>query len=225
MEAEPRQRDEWRVEVHLDDERHGLSLGERLHALRLDDEARKRLGASVIVTRDGHQLFLYSWHEQSGREAEGVIRDLMEEEGLAGEVKLMRWHPAEEDWRPASEPLPRTEGEEEAELARNEEAEAAEAGRTGEYDWEVVVELPDLRTSKEFAKRLAGEGLHVKRRFRYLLVGALTEELAIELGKRIEAEAPEDSHVGIRANPEGVPLPAFVMLGSMKPGVVRDLGL
>ncbi|MSO42103.1 MAG: hypothetical protein EXQ70_09480 [Solirubrobacterales bacterium] len=225
MEAEPRNTDEWRVEVNLDDERHGLSLGERLHSLRLDDEARKRLGGSVIVTRDGPQLFLYSWHEQSAREADRVIRELMEQDGLAGEVKLMRWHPVEEDWRPATDPLPITEAEQEAEHARNEQMEADEAGSRGGFDWEVVVELADLKGTQEFAKRLEREGLEVKRRWKYLLVGALTEELAIELGKKIEAEAPEGSHVGIRANPEGLPLPAFVMLGSMKPGVVRDLGI
>ena len=43
--------DEWRVEVELDEDQHGTSLGERLRTLDLDDQARKRLGGSVIVTR------------------------------------------------------------------------------------------------------------------------------------------------------------------------------
>ena len=125
--VDPRERDEWRVEVELDADEHGHSLGERLRALNLDNEAEKRLGGSVIVTRDGPHLFLYAWHEESAQEAERVIRELMEEDGLSGEVSLMRWHPVEEAWKPASEPLPETEDEVEAERRRNERAEEIEA--------------------------------------------------------------------------------------------------
>jgi hypothetical protein len=32
--------EEWRVEVNLEDEGHGLPLGDRLRSLDLDDEAR-----------------------------------------------------------------------------------------------------------------------------------------------------------------------------------------
>ena len=50
--------DGFRVEVSLDDEEHGYSAAERLRAVDLDDEARERLGSSVMVTRDGPRLFL-----------------------------------------------------------------------------------------------------------------------------------------------------------------------
>jgi hypothetical protein len=211
--------------VELDAAEHGSSLGERLRALDLDDEARKRLGGSVIVTRDGNKIFLYAWHEQSAREAEGVVRDLLEEEKLAGEVRLMRWHPVEDAWRPASEPLPETQEEKEAEAQRHAAAEAEERDVTGDYDWQVVVELDELRATREFADGLIKEGLPVKRRFKYVLVGALTEEAAVDLGERLESEAPEGSKVAIRANPDDLPIPVFVQLGSLKPGVMRDLGL
>jgi hypothetical protein len=221
----PRQTDEWRVEVHLDEEQHGHSLGERLRTLDLDDHAREKLGGSVIVTRDGPRMFLYAWHEFSAREAEGMVRDLLEEEGLAGEVKLMRWHPVEEAWRPGDEPLPETEAERSEEERRHELAERRERAESGEHDWEVVVELPDLRATLDYAAELEDRGLSVKRRWKYLLVGALTEEKAVELGRQIEGEAPEGSNVAIRANPDELPHPVFVMLGSLKPGVMRDLGL
>ena len=52
--------DEWRVEVALSAEGEGLSLGERLRTLDLDDEARERLGGRVVVTRDGARMFLYA---------------------------------------------------------------------------------------------------------------------------------------------------------------------
>jgi hypothetical protein len=222
---DPRETDEWRVEVKLEEEDHGRTLGERLHALDLDDEARERLGGSVIVTRDGPFLFLYAWHETSAREAERVVRDLMEEESLAGEVRLMRWHPVAEEWRPAEEPLPQTEEDLADEQRRHEEAGERERREEGDFSWEVVIDVPHLRDTFPLAKRLEDEGLIVKRRFRYVLVGADTEEDAVELGKRLEGEAPEGSHVGIRANPKDLAHPTFAYLGSWKPGAIRDLGL
>jgi hypothetical protein len=222
---DPRETDEWRVEVKLEEEEHGRSLGERLHALDLDDEARERLGGSVIVTRDGPFLFLYAWHEPSAREAELAVRDLMEEDGLAGEIRLMRWHPVAEEWRPAEEPLPQTEADRAAEQRRHEQAGERERREEGDFPWEVVINLPALRRTLDFADQLEQEGLPVKRRWRYVLVGADTEEDAVELGKRLEGEAPEGSHVGIRANPKDLSHPTFAYLGSWKPGPLRDLGL
>lgn len=217
-------RDEWRVEVTLDEDQHGQSLGERLKALELDDDARGRLGGSVIVTRDGPHLFLYAWHEESAREAERVVRDLMEDDGLSGRVELMRWHPVAEEWRPASEPLPASESELAAEQAERERIGEAE-GQAGDYPWEVVIDLPHVTDTRREAQRLEAEGHPVKRRFKYLLVGAPSEEAAIELGKSFEGVVPEGSHVGIRSNPQDRPSIGFVWLGSLKPGVMRDLGL
>jgi hypothetical protein len=217
--------DEWRVEVVLDEDAHGQSLGERLHGLQLDDEARKRLGGSVIVSRDGNRLFFYAWHEESAREAERVVRELMDEDKLSGQVSLMRWHPAADEWRPADQPLP----EDGQELDAEEEEHALAGKRAGResnsWAWEVVIDLPDVRSTREFAHRLEEDGLPVRRRWKYLLVGSDTEEAAVKLGQRLEGETPDGARVGIRANPKDVPHPVFVMLGSWEPGVLRDLGL
>ena len=225
--AEPNdigERDEWRVEITLDQDDQGHSLGERLRSLEIDDEARKRLGGAVIVTRDGPHLFLYAWHEESAREAERVVRELMEEDELAGQVELRRWHPVAEEWRPADEPLPEGDAELAAERARRERMGEAE-GQAGDYPWEVVIDLPHVTDTLREADRLEHEGHQVKRRFKYLLVGAPSEEAAIELGKSFEGNVPEGSHVGVRANPQDRPAIGFVWLGSLKPGVMRDLGL
>lgn len=221
----PRSRDEWRVEVALDDESQTDSLSERLHSLQLDNEARKRLGGSVIVTRDGRHLFLYAWHEESAREAERVVRDLMEEDKLVGQVRLTRWHPIAEEWKDAEEPLPEDEAAAAEEMREREEEMRQERRGHREHPWEVVIDLPHLRETLSVSKKLHEEGLAVKRRFRYLLVGADSEDQAIELGKRLEGEVPEGSHVGVRGNPEDMPPPTFVQLGSLKPGFLRDLGL
>ena len=225
--AEPRdsgERDEWRVEVALEEDEQGHSLGERLRSLDLDDEARKRLGGAVIVTRDGPSLFLYAWHEESAREAERAVRELMEQDQLAGQVQLVRWHPVAEQWRPGDEPLPESDAEVAAELAARESTGEAE-GEAGDYPWEVVIDLPKVTDTLREAERLEKAGHPVRRRFKYLLVGAPSEEAAVELGKSFEGKVPEGSHVGIRANPQDRPAIGFTWLGSLKPGVMRDLGI
>jgi hypothetical protein len=221
----PRSRDEWRVEVALDRDQHADTLSGALHDLKLDDEARKLLGGSVIVTRDGRFIFIYAWHEESAREAERVVRDIMNRENLVGEVRLMRWHPVAEEWKAADEPLPDDEAALAQEMLEAEEEGLQEAREYGDYPWEVVIELPHIRDTFSVADKLRGEGLPVKRRFRYLLVGAASEDDAIELGKRLGPEVPEGSHVGVRGNPYDMPLPSFVNLAALKPGFLRDLGL
>jgi hypothetical protein len=118
--------DEFRVEVELAEEGHGLSLGERLKALDLDDEAQERLGSRVIVTRDGPHVFLYANSRESADEAERVVRELLVDEGLEASVRTTRWHPAAEAWRDADEPLPETPEAIEAERRLHEAREAEE---------------------------------------------------------------------------------------------------
>jgi hypothetical protein len=215
--------DEWRVEVDLDDEQHGFTLGERLRSLDLDDEARKRLGDRVVVTRDGAKMFLYAATEKQAREAERVARELVGAEGLTAETALTRWHPDADEWKDASAPMPQTDAERTAERERHEEAAEREPPGRWDYQWEVRVDLPTVRDTRELASRLGDEGIDVKRHWKYLLVGAASEERATELAERIGGEAPEGSavHVGTA----GAPHPVFVFLGAHAPGIARDLGL
>jgi hypothetical protein len=204
--------DEWRVEVRLEDDEHHLALADRIRALDLDDDARRRLGGSVTVTRDGGQLVLYATSAQAAREADRVVRELLAAEQLQAQVALKRWHPEEEAWRDASEPLPQTEEEREAERARHEAAEAAEAAEEGEYDYEVHVDPPHHGDAVELERRLKEQGRPVKRRWKHLRIGALTEEQAEELADSVRAEAPEGTEVTIGATELQHPL--FVFFGS-----------
>lgn len=227
----PRDRDEWRVEVRLDKEQHLHSLAERLHELRLDAEAHKRLGGNVIVTRDGRSLFLYAWHKQQAQEAERVMNSLMKDDKLVGHVRLTRWHPVAEEWKDASEELPQDEAALAQERHEAEEDGAREAKQghlpweRGQFPWQVVVDLPHVTDGHALATKLRSEGLPVKRHFKYLLIGTDSEDDAIELGKRLEGEVPEGGRVGIRGNPRKMPDPTFVYLESLEPGFLRDLGL
>ncbi len=202
--------EEWRLQVELDDEQHGFSLGERLRGMSLDDQARERLGDRAIVTRDGSNLFIYSESEAAAREAEGVVRSLIDEDELSAEIWLARWHPDAEEWKGADVPLPDSEAEREAERRGREAAAQARAEDTGEVPYEVSVDLEDVQRAEELEQRLADEGLRVHRRWRHVLVGAPSEERAEELAERLRGEV-EDAEVSIEAH--GVRYPTFTLLG------------
>jgi hypothetical protein len=205
--------EDFRVEVELDDEEYGYSLWERLRALHLDDEARRRLGESVVVTRDGSRLFLYSENEPRAHEAERVIRQLVDEDALSAEIAVTRWHPVEETWEDASVPLPRTVDEESAEYESRVEDETREAEAEGVFDWQVVVHTDARDEAAALAERLTAEGLAVAHRWRYVVVGAVTEEQAGELASRLRSEAGAGSEVSVEANVSDVPARPFQFIG------------
>ncbi len=192
--------EDFRVEVELDDDEHGYSMGERLRALDLDDEAREKLGRSVMVTRDGARLFLYAASADQAREAERFVQSLVEDEGLTAEIFVTRWHPVEEAWKDASFPLPATPEEEQAEYAAREAAETREVEIEGAYDWHVVVHLPGRGDAVDLADRLSAEGIPVAHRWRYVVAGAITEEHAQELADRLRSELPGDADVRIEVD-------------------------
>jgi hypothetical protein len=183
--------DEWRVEIDLDDEGKGYSLGERLRAHDLDDEARERLGRRVIVTRDGPRVFLYASSEEAAREAERVARELLEAERLTGSVRISYWDAAAEEWRG-----PETTG----------------AGAAHPYEWEVHVDLPGRNEARELAARLAVEGLPAHRLWRWVTVDARTSDDANAIADQLRDELPEGTEIRVEPNPEGIPGPAFVWL-------------
>lgn len=203
--------DEWRLEVELDDDRHGLTLGERLRAVNLDGEARERLGERALVTRDGSRLFVYTDGEQSAREAERVLRELIAADELTADLWLSRWHPDAEEWKDASVPLPQTDADREAERRGREAAARARAESQGEMPFEVSVELSQLDRAEELERSLRGEGLQVHRSWRHVLVGAPTREGAEEQAARLRSDLGEDAAVAIEAH--GVRYPAFTLLG------------
>ena len=170
------------------------------------------------MTRDGRFVFIYAWHEESAQEAERVVKNLMQDEKLVGQVRLMRWHPVAEEWKDASEPLPDDEAARLQEMHEAEQEGSAEARRYGEFPWEVVIDLPHVRDGQALAKQLRDEGFHVKRHFRYLLVGAPSEDKAIEIGKRLEGEVPEGAQVGVRGNPTTCPSPPSSTWARSSPG-------
>jgi hypothetical protein len=199
--------DEWRVEVELNDEAHGYPLSERLRALDLDDEARERLGGRVIVTRDGSRLYLYATSADAAREAERVVRELLDADDLTAETSLTRWDEEQDAWvAPSGEVV---------ESARDED---------GLADWFVRVEPEDPGSVEALAERLRAEGMPVERRGRYLLIGSDDEQEVQAIAERVRAVAGPKDDVQVRAD-VGIPAPTFVFFEAHKPGIARDLGL
>jgi hypothetical protein len=204
--------EDWRVEVELNDEQHGFSLGERLRALDLDDEASRRLGRQVIVTRDGSRVFLYTDTREGADEAARVVRELASGERLTAAIHTTRWHPVEEAWRDASVPLPRTAAEEALERQRHEERERREVEAGGDYDWHVHVRARDRTEAVALERHLLEQTLPVKRRWRFLTIGALTEERANAIASAVRSELP-DAEIEVEPFLD-LPSPSFVLIRS-----------
>jgi hypothetical protein len=199
--------DDWRVDVELDDEEHGYMLGERLRALDLDDEARKRLGQRVIVSRTGSTLFLYTTSRTQADEAARVVRELVSADRLTAEVRILRWHPDAREWEDADVPLPRTEAERAEEHERLEERHRADVEAGGAYDWVVDAIASDHPSAVTLERQLRQRQLPVRRVWRYLIIGALGEEQANEIGSLILELAP-GTEVGVEPV---VDEPSFVL--------------
>jgi hypothetical protein len=189
--------DDWRLTVDFDDEGDGTQLVEWLAALRLEAGERDRLGDRVVVSRDGSRVFLYADTEEVARELETVVRRELEDAGSEARLALERWHPAEQAWRDADVPLPRSEEELEAERARQQEREAAESRASGQAEWEVRVQLPTHDATEALADRLEAEGAPVVRRSTFLLAGAANHDDALALAERLRAELPEGARVEV----------------------------
>ena len=189
--------EDWRMHVRLGEHHHAIEISERLQASELEHDVLERLAGRVVVSRDGPELFLYAETESDLREAERVVRSLLDEHDFSAQFELSRWHPDAEEWEPLGEPLPQTEEERDAEHEELMEREDAEAAAEGFPEWEVRIELPGRHDAAELEERLEAEGLPVTRRWKYVLAGALDEDAANELADRLRGEAPAGSRVTV----------------------------
>ena len=191
---------EWRVEVNLDDEAHGYSLGERLRAHDLDDEARERLGGGVIVTRDGPHLFVYTKSPAAAQEAERVLRELVEADRLTADLRVTVWDEERDAWLDA------------------EHGDVVEDPRADEEapEYFVMVESENQAELEALAGRLDGP---VELRRGRLLVGVADDEEVEALAERLRGELP-DARVQTRADIfHDLPSPGFLLFETKLPGM------
>lgn len=196
--------DEFRVAVEVEDPQ---ALIDGLRSLELGQDKLDEIGRLAVTHEHGH-VFLYSDSRQAAEHAAGAVRDVLAQQNLDGQPTVWRWHPLEERWEDAASALPTSEQERATELGRRDEVQALQAAEAGEAEWEVRVTLVSHHDARAFAEVLQSEGLPVKQRWRYVLVGAETESQALSLAERLRAEAPEGSELEV----QGSGLPIWNML-------------
>ena len=185
--------DDWRVRILLEDrvdtlvERLGFDLHDEAREL-----ARELKHDRLVVSRDDDTVFVYADSGAQADRAQKVIESELAEEGLrAREIRLERWLADEERW----DDDPDTPTWEESLLARD------------IAPWEVRVECESHDEAEALADRLESEGYGVLRRWRYLVVGAGSEQEARELAERLHGESEPSSELVwqvMRGNPFAV---------------------
>jgi hypothetical protein len=193
--------DNWRIRIQLPEEAHADSLLERLGLDLGSDEARRLArelkGHRLAVSRDDDAIFVYTESQAQAERARGIIEAEVAEDGVKAEIQVERWLHDEERW--SGEAPEKTWEEEEVER--------------GYAPWEVRVELGSHREADELADKLEQEGYDVVRRWRYLIVGAASEDEARELARRLHGEAEPGGELVWEVTPQN-PFALFGGLGS-----------
>jgi hypothetical protein len=193
--------DDWRIRIELGETAHAETLLGRLgvdlgsdEAKRLADELK---GRRLAVSNDEDTVFVYLDAPAELGRARQIVEAELSDEGIEPtEVVNERWLPEEERW--SGEPPSETWEEEELEH--------------GHAPWEVRVELDSHGEAEQLADQLEGEGYGVARRWRYVIVGAASEEEARELARRLHGDAEPGGEVVWEATPSN-PFAVFGGLG------------
>ncbi len=189
--------EDWRVEVDLRETSAARALIDRLEARELEADLVGALHDRVAVSRDEGRVFFYAATREQAESAKETAAEIVAGHDWKAEIGLKRWHPSAEDWEDPDTPLPEGSAAEAREHAALMETERREAEERGYPEFEVRVDLSSRHEAAAFAKRLRDEGIPAVHRWRYLLVGAATEDDAKALAERIGAEAPADGKVAI----------------------------
>jgi hypothetical protein len=192
--------DNWRIQIELPEEGHASSLLDRL-GLDLGSDEAKRLakeleGHRLAVSRDDDVIFVYAESQAQAEQARRMVDAELADEGIAAKAQVERWLPEEERW--SGEPPQETW-----------EQEVIEQGHA---PWEVRVELPSHEEADKLADELERGGFDVVRRWRYLIVGAGSEEEARALAKRVHGDAEPGGEVVWEVAPQN-PFAVFGGLG------------
>jgi hypothetical protein len=195
-------KDNWRIRIELPEEQHAESVLGRLGLDLGTDEAKQLAneleGRRLAVSRDGNELFVYA---SSPAEAERV-RQIVQAEATDLDIRprtseLERWLPDEERW--TGQPPELTWEQEEV--------------KRGYAPWEVRVERETHAEADELADELERDGYDVVRRWRYLIVGASSEEEARDLAQRVRGAVEPGGELVWEVTPQN-PFAVFGGLGS-----------
>lgn len=192
--------DDWRVQVTCPTTATAASLSENLREGEFQHNMQDAAGERVVVSLDGHELFLYASTRQQAERAAEAVKALVARSGVSVRTELRRWHPVSEEWIDADLPLPESEAAVVAEHAETIEREREESANFKFSEYEVRIGTSSHRETLELAGKLRAEGIPSLRRWRYLLIGAADEDAANKLADRVRALAPADATVEVEAS-------------------------
>jgi hypothetical protein len=207
--------DDWRLEIRIGDATRAEELVELLGEPELEHDLSGSFHDRVIVSRDDDVVFLYAGSREQIDGARTLLDTIAEQKSWGMHPNLKRWHAAAEDW----EDPDATPADADAEHERLMAAERKQAEETGSPEFEVRVDLPSRHEAVKFADRLREEGLPIVHRWKFVLVGAASEDDAKALAERLRSEAPAGSEVKVEgtwsaANSEA-PSNPFAVLGGL----------
>ncbi len=193
-------RDDWRLRVELEEERHasdflarlGLDLGSEARELAKELEARR-----LVASNEGNFVFVYTPTREEARRARAIVEAELKELGLSvQEMRIEHWLHDEDRWDDEA-PGPDTEEE----LLEH-----------GYAPWEVRVACDSLEAAHELAEQLEQEGYGVVRRFHYVIGGTSSEEEAKALAARVHGEVEPGGELVYEVAPQN-PFAIFGGLG------------
>ena len=192
--------DDWRIRVELGETANAEALLGRL-GVDLAEESRRLAeelkGRRLAVSNYEDTVFVYLDSPAELGRARQIVEAELSDEGIEPtEVVNERWLPEEERW--SGEPPSETWEQEELER--------------GHAPWEVRVELDSHAEAERLADQLEGEGYDVARRWRYLIVGAASEDEARDLARRVHGDAEPGGEIVWEATPSN-PFAVFGGLG------------
>jgi hypothetical protein len=196
--------DDWRVQVHFEEESGARELVNRLDGFELAHHLKTAFRDRVVVSRDGPVVFCYTDGRDQAEAAAQAIDELAARHEWHLTRSLERWHPEAEQWVQETEPLPDTPAQREHEHAERIESERRESQEQGFPMFEVRVKCPSHADALELAERLEAEGIPTAHRWWYVLVGANDEDAAASLAERIRGEAPAGSDVEAWGSPQEI---------------------
>jgi hypothetical protein len=191
--------DDWRIRIDLEEGRAESTL-ERL-GLDLSFEARRLAedleGRRLVVSRDDETLFVYAGSRAEAERARDIIEAEFRETGAHGRVgSIEHWLAEDDRW--------------DDEAPQEFEAEQ-EVLKEGLSPWEVRLEADSPEAAETLAGKLAADGYSVVRRYRYVLVGADSEEAARELARRLHGEVEASGELVYETLPQN----PFVIFGGL----------
>jgi hypothetical protein len=196
--------DDWRVQVTCPTTATAANLSELLREGDFQHSLQDAAGERVVVSVDGHELFLYAGTRTQADRATEAVKSLIASSGVTARTELRRWHPVSEQWIDADLPMPDSESAIAAEHAEMIAAEREEQTSLNYAEWEVRISTNSHRETLELADKLRQDGIPSLRRWRFLLVGAADEDTANALAERIRAVAGPDAKVEVEASYQSV---------------------